>query len=34
MGEPTVCVTDDGFVFQGKSYRSLTKIARDTGDFR
>ena len=25
----TVCVTDDGFEFQGKSYRSLTKIARD-----
>ena len=25
----TVCVTDDGFDFQGKSYRSLTKIARD-----
>ena len=25
----TVCVTDDGFEFQGKSYRSLTKIALD-----
>ena len=25
----TVCVTDDGFVFQGKTYRSLTRIARD-----
>jgi Protein of unknown function (DUF2924) len=25
----TVCVTDDGFEFQGKAYRSLTKIARD-----
>jgi hypothetical protein len=25
----TVCVTDDGFAFQGKTYRSLTKIARD-----
>ena len=25
----TVCVTGDGFEFQGKSYRSLTKIARD-----
>jgi hypothetical protein len=25
----TVCVTDDGFEFQGKTYRSLTKIARD-----
>jgi len=25
----TVCVTDDGFEFQGKSYRSLTKIAHD-----
>jgi hypothetical protein len=25
----TVCVTDDGFDFRGKSYRSLTKIARD-----
>jgi Protein of unknown function (DUF2924) len=25
----TVCVTDDGFEFQGKSYRSLTRIARD-----
>ena len=25
----TVSVTDDGFEFQGKSYRSLTKIARD-----
>jgi Protein of unknown function (DUF2924) len=25
----TVCVTDVGFEFQGKSYRSLTKIARD-----
>jgi hypothetical protein len=25
----TVCVTDDGFEFQGKSYRSLTKVARD-----
>ena len=25
----TVCVTQDGFEFQGKSYRSLTKIARD-----
>ena len=24
----TVCVTDDGFEFQGKSYRSLTGIAR------
>jgi hypothetical protein len=24
----TVCVTDDGFEFQGKTYRSLTKIAR------
>ena len=23
----TVCVTDDGFEFQGKTYRSLTKIA-------
>ena len=23
----TVCVTDDGFDFQGKTYRSLTKIA-------
>jgi len=25
----TVCVTDDGFEFQGKTYRSLTGIARD-----
>jgi len=25
----TVCVTDVGFAFQGKTYRSLTKIARD-----
>ena len=25
----TVCVTQDGFEFQGKFYRSLTKIARD-----
>ncbi len=25
----TVCVTDDGFEFQGKAYRSLTKIAFD-----
>ncbi len=25
----TVCVTDDGFEFQGKTYRSLTRIARD-----
>jgi len=25
----TVCVTDDGFEFQGKTYRSLTKIALD-----
>ncbi len=25
----TVCVTDVGFEFQGKTYRSLTKIARD-----
>ena len=25
----TVCVTDDGFEFQGKAYRSLTKIALD-----
>jgi hypothetical protein len=25
----TVCVTDAGFEFQGKTYRSLTKIARD-----
>jgi hypothetical protein len=25
----TVCVTDDGFEFQGKGYRSLTKIAFD-----
>jgi Protein of unknown function (DUF2924) len=25
----TVCVTDDGFEFQGKAYRSLTRIARD-----
>jgi predicted phage terminase large subunit-like protein len=25
----TVTVTDDGFEFQGKSYRSLTKIAHD-----
>ena len=25
----TVCVIDDGFEFQGKTYRSLTKIARD-----
>ena len=25
----TVCVTDDGFAFEGKTYRSLTKIARD-----
>jgi hypothetical protein len=25
----TVCVADDGFMFQGKTYRSLTKIARD-----
>jgi Protein of unknown function (DUF2924) len=25
----TVRVTDDGFEFQGKTYRSLTKIARD-----
>ena len=24
----TVCVTQDGFEFQGKTYRSLTKIAR------
>ncbi len=24
-----VCVTDDGFEFQGKTYRSLTKIALD-----
>ncbi len=24
----TVCVTDDGFEFQGKTYRSLTRIAR------
>jgi hypothetical protein len=24
----TICVTDDGFEFQGKSYRSLTMIAR------
>jgi len=25
----SVCVTDDGFEFQGKTYRSLTKIALD-----
>lgn len=25
----TVCVTDDGFEFQGKTCRSLTKIALD-----
>jgi len=25
----TVCVIDDGFEFQGKTYRSLTRIARD-----
>ncbi len=25
----TVCVTDDGFEFQGETYRSLTRIARD-----
>ena len=25
----TVCVTDVGFEFQGKTYRSLTKIAHD-----
>jgi Protein of unknown function (DUF2924) len=25
----TVCVTDHGFEFQGKTYRSLTKVARD-----
>ena len=25
----TVCVTDDGFEFRGKTYRSLSKIARD-----
>jgi hypothetical protein len=25
----TVCVTDDGFEFQGKTYRSLSKIARE-----
>jgi hypothetical protein len=25
----TVCATDDGFAFQGKTYRSLSKIARD-----
>jgi Protein of unknown function (DUF2924) len=25
----TVCVTDEGFEFQGRTYRSLTKIARD-----
>ena len=25
MGTHTVCVTDDGFEFQGKTYRSLTK---------
>jgi hypothetical protein len=25
----TICVTDDGFEFQGKTYRSLTKIALD-----
>jgi hypothetical protein len=25
----TICVTDDGFEFQGKTYRSLTKIAFD-----
>jgi hypothetical protein len=25
----TVCVTDDGFEFRGKTYRSLTKIAFD-----
>ena len=25
----SVCVTDVGFEFRGKSYRSLTKIARD-----
>ena len=25
----TVCVTDDGFEFQGKTYRSLTSIAHD-----
>ena len=25
----TVCVTDDGFEFQGKTYRSLTRIAHD-----
>jgi Protein of unknown function (DUF2924) len=25
----TVCVTDVGFEFQGKTYRSLTKIALD-----
>jgi len=24
---PHGCVTDDGFEFQGKTYRSLTKIA-------
>ena len=28
-GTHTVCVTDDGFEFQGKAYRSLTKIAFD-----
>jgi hypothetical protein len=25
----TICVTDDGFEFQGKTYRSLTKITFD-----
>jgi len=25
----TVCVTENGFEFEGKTYRSLTKIARD-----
>jgi hypothetical protein len=25
----TVCVTDEGFEFEGKTYRSLTKIAHD-----
>lgn len=25
----SVCVTDDGFEFQGRTYRSLTKIARE-----
>jgi Protein of unknown function (DUF2924) len=30
----TVSVTDDGFEFRGKAYRSLTKIAHDINDAR